>query len=107
MTKITLLTVTVKGQAPLKRDLLKHLGIEPDERIDLEKLPGGDLRIRAAQATNTIDGFLGLLAGKTRKVATIEEMNEGAAAGWAVKASSLSTRRRSSFCLNKDKRRSC
>lgn len=77
------LTVTAKGQVTLKRDLLKHLGVEPGERIDIEKLPGGELRVRAAQATGTIDGFLGLLAGKTRKVATIEEMNEAAAAGWA------------------------
>ncbi len=77
------LTVTAQGQVTLKRDLLKHLGVEPGERIDIEKLPGGELRIRAAQPTGSIDGFLGLLAGKTRKVATIEEMNEAAAAGWA------------------------
>lgn len=77
------LTVTAKGQVTLKRDLLKHLGVEPGERIDIEKLPGGELRIRAAQPTGSIDGFLGLLAGKTRKVATIEEMNEAAAAAWA------------------------
>lgn len=77
------LIVTAKGQVTLKRDLLKHLGVEPGERIDIEKLPGGELRIRAAQPTGSIDGFLGLLAGKTRKVATIDEMNEAAAAGWA------------------------
>ncbi len=77
------LTVTAKGQVTLKRDLLKHLGVEPGERLDIEKLPGGELRIRAAQPTGSIDGFLGLLAGKTRKVATIEEMNEAAAAAWA------------------------
>jgi len=33
--------------------------------------------------TGTIDGFLSLLAGKAKKVATVEEMNEAAAAGWA------------------------
>ncbi len=77
------LTVTAKGQVTLKRDLLKHLGVEPGERIDIEKLPGGELRIRAAQPTGSIDGFLGLLAGKTSKVATIDEMNEAAAAAWA------------------------
>lgn len=77
------LTVTVKGQLTLRRDLLQHLGIKPGERIDFEKLPGGELRLRAARPTGTIDGFLGLLAGKTDKVATIEEMNEAAAAGWA------------------------
>ncbi len=80
------LAVTVKGQVTLKRDLLQHLGIKPGERIDFEKLPGGELRVRAARPTGTIDHFLGLLAGRTRKVATLEEMNEAAAAGWAGKA---------------------
>ena len=77
------LAVTTKGQVTLKRDLLQHLGVKPGERIDFEKLPGGELRVRAAQATGSINGFIGLLAGKTSKVATIEEMNEAIAAGWA------------------------
>lgn len=77
------LTVTTKGQVTLKRDLLQHLGVKPGEQVDLEKLPGGELRVRAARPVGSIDGFLGLLADKTNKVATIEEMNEAAAAGWA------------------------
>ena len=77
------LTITTKGQVTLKRDLLQHLGVKPGEQVDLEKLPGGELRVRAARPVGSIDGFLGLLAGKTDKVATIEEMNEAAAAGWA------------------------
>lgn len=44
---------------------------------------GGEFRVRAARPAGTIDGFLGLLAGKTGKVATIEEMNEAAASGRA------------------------
>jgi antitoxin PrlF len=71
------LAVTVKGQITLKRDLLQHLGIEPGERIEFEKLPGGELRIRAARPTGTIDGFLHALDGKVKlkKPLTIE--------GWA------------------------
>ncbi len=79
------LAVTVKGQVTLKRDLLQHLGIEPGERVELEKLPGGELRIRAARPTGTIDGFLHALDGKVKlnKALTVEEMNAIAAAGWA------------------------
>ena len=33
--------------------------------------------------TGMIHDFIGCLAGKTMKVATIEEINEAAAAGWA------------------------
>jgi len=73
----------MKGQVTLKRELLQHLGIKPGERIELDKLPGGELRVRAARPTGTIDGFLGLLAGKTKKRATIAEINEAAASGWA------------------------
>lgn len=79
------LAVTVKGQVTLKRDLLQHLGIKPGDRVDFEKLPGGELRVRAARTTGSIDGFLHALDGKVKleKPLTIEEMNEIAAAGWA------------------------
>jgi bifunctional DNA-binding transcriptional regulator/antitoxin component of YhaV-PrlF toxin-antitoxin module len=40
------LTVTAKGQVMLKGDLLQHLGIKPGERVDFEKLPGGELLVR-------------------------------------------------------------
>ena len=80
---MTSLTVTAKGQVTLKRDLLQHVGVKPGERIEFEKVAGGELRVRASRPTGSIDAFLGLLAGKTTKVATVEEMNEAAAAGWA------------------------
>jgi antitoxin PrlF len=78
------LTVTAKGQVTLKRDLLRHLGIRPGERVDLEKLPGGELRVRAARPAGTIDDFLHSLDGKVkrRKPLSIEDMNRIAAAGW-------------------------
>ncbi len=80
---MTSLAVTMKGQVTLKRDLLQHLGIKPGERIDFDKLPGGELRVKAAKPTGTIDNFIGRHAGKVRKPITIEEMNDLAAAGWA------------------------
>ena len=81
------LAVTVKGQVTLKRDLLQHLGIEPGERVEFEKLPGGELRVRAARPAGTIDGFFHALDGKVKlkKPLTIEEMSGIAAAGWAGK----------------------
>jgi hypothetical protein len=39
--------------------------------------------LRAARPSGTIDGFLGLLGGKTQKTATLDEINEAASAGWA------------------------
>jgi antitoxin PrlF len=80
---MTTLTVTAKGQVTLRKDLLRHLGVEPGQRIEARELPGGRIEIEAERRTGRIDGFIGLLAGKTRKLATIEEMNEAAASGWA------------------------
>ncbi len=80
---MTTLTVTARGQVTFRKDVLQHLGVRPGEKIDLDKLPGGRVTLKAARHTGTIDSFLGLLAGKTKKVASLDEINEAAAAGWA------------------------
>ncbi len=77
------LTVTAKGQVTLRKDLLRHLGIEPGEKLEMDKLPDGGLTVRAARRTGTIDDFIGLFTSKSDRVISIEEMNEIAAAGWA------------------------
>jgi AbrB family looped-hinge helix DNA binding protein len=82
---MTTLTVTARGQVTFRKDVLHHLGIRPGEKIELDKLPDGRVALRAAKPSGTIDDFLGLLAGKTKKVATLDEINEAAAAGWAGK----------------------
>ncbi len=77
------LTLTSKGQVTLRGNVLKHLGVVPGEKINVELLPNGRAEIRSAKPTGTIDGFIGLLAGKSKVVLTIEEMNKAAAEGWA------------------------
>jgi antitoxin PrlF len=79
------LTVAAKGQVTLERDLLQHRAIKPGERVDFDKLPGRELRVRAARPTGTIDGFLHSLDGKVkrRKPRSIADINRIAAAGWA------------------------
>lgn len=82
---MTTLTVTARGQVTFRRDVLRHLGIKPGEKIELELLPNGLGMLRAARPAGTIDGFFGLLAGRTGKVATLEEINEATALSWAGK----------------------
>lgn len=77
------LTVTARGQVTFRKDVLQHLGIEPGEKIELDKLPDGRVALRAVRPTGTIDSFLGLLAGRTKKIATLEEIHEATTAGWA------------------------
>ncbi|MCU0870047.1 MAG: type II toxin-antitoxin system PrlF family antitoxin [Burkholderiales bacterium] len=79
------LTVTARGQVTFRKEVLQHLGIKPGEKIELELLPDGRGVLKAARPTGSIDTFIGFLAGKTSKVATIEEMGEAAASGWAGK----------------------
>jgi len=76
-------TVTARGQVTFRKEVLQHLGIKPGDKIELQLLPGGKGVIQAAKPAGSIDGFVGLLAGRTSKVATLEEMNEAVAAGWA------------------------
>lgn len=80
---MTTLTVTERGQVTFRKEVLQHLGIKPGDRIELDLLPDGRASLRAARPSASIDGFLGLLAGKAKKVATIEEIEEAAARGWA------------------------
>jgi bifunctional DNA-binding transcriptional regulator/antitoxin component of YhaV-PrlF toxin-antitoxin module len=80
---MTTLTITARGQVTFRRDVLQHLGIRPGEKIAVEKMPDGRVTLHAVRPAGKIDKFVGLLAGKTRKKATIEEINEAAASGWA------------------------
>ena len=82
---MTTLTVTARGQVTFRKDVLQHLGIKPGEKIELDLLPDGRGMLRAARPAGTIQDFVGLLAGRTRKVATIEEINEASAQAWAGK----------------------
>ena len=77
------LTITARGQVTLRKDVLQHLGVRPGETIELHKLPGGKVALMAARPKGSIDKFIGLLAGRTSKVATLEEIKQAAAAGWA------------------------
>jgi bifunctional DNA-binding transcriptional regulator/antitoxin component of YhaV-PrlF toxin-antitoxin module len=78
------LTVTSKGHLTLRKELLQALRIQPGQRVDVEVLPGGRLELHAERATADMSGFISLLAGRTGKTASLEELNEAAAAGWAA-----------------------
>ena len=80
---MTTLTVTSRGQVTFRKKIMQHLGIQPGGKIELDLLPDGRGLIRAARPGGTVDRFIGLLAGKTKRVATIEEINDAAERGWA------------------------
>ena len=79
---MTTLTVTARRQVTYRKDVLRHLGIRPGDRIELDKLPDGRVSLRAVRPAGTIEGFLCLLAGRTATVASLEQIDEAAASGW-------------------------
>ena len=80
---MTTLTVTSRGQVTFRREVLQHLGIKPGEKVEFELLPDGRAMLRAAKPAASIAGFVGLLAGRSSKIASIEEISTAAACGWA------------------------
>jgi len=82
---MTTLTVTARGQVTFRKDVLRHLGIKPGEKIELDLLPDGRGILKAARQPGTIAGFVGLLAGRIQKIATIEEINAATVQAWAGK----------------------
>jgi bifunctional DNA-binding transcriptional regulator/antitoxin component of YhaV-PrlF toxin-antitoxin module len=77
------LKITARGQVTFRREVLQHLGVKPGEKIELELLPNGRGVVRAARPAGTIEGFVGVLAKRTRKVATLDEIHQAAAKGWS------------------------
>jgi AbrB family looped-hinge helix DNA binding protein len=77
------LTVTAKGQVTLRKDLPKHLGVHPGDKIAVDKLPDGRIEVRAAQPAGKISDVFDFLKKKDGPSLSIEEINKIAARGWA------------------------
>ena len=84
---MTTLTVTARGQVTFKKDVLKHLGIQPGDKIHLDLLQDGRAELKAERPQGTWRDLRGVLKGKTNGARlSIEEINKaiaeaGAAAG--------------------------
>jgi bifunctional DNA-binding transcriptional regulator/antitoxin component of YhaV-PrlF toxin-antitoxin module len=77
------LTVTAKGQVTLRKELLKHLGVQPGQQIAVNKLPDGRIEMKAAWPTGKISDVFDLFKNRKRRALSIEEINELARRGWA------------------------
>ena len=83
---MTTLTVTAKGQVTLRKDILEHLGVQPGEKLSVEKLPDGRVEVKAARPTGKISDVFGFLKAKKKgRSLSIEDMNKIIARGWAGK----------------------
>jgi AbrB family looped-hinge helix DNA binding protein len=77
------LTVTAKGQVTLRKDLLKHIGVQPGDKIVVDKLPDGRIAMKAARPTGKISDVFDLFKKRNGPSLSIEQINKVAARGWA------------------------
>lgn len=79
------LTVTAKGQVTLRKDLLKHLGVHPGEKITVHKLPDGRIEMKAVRPTGKISDVFNFLKRENGPSLSVEEIDAIATRGWAGK----------------------
>lgn len=68
------LTVTAKGQVTLRREVLRHLGIAPGDRIDVTLLPDGKAEIAHASTGHDIRALRGVLRRPGQAPVTLDDM---------------------------------
>jgi len=77
------LSITAKGQVTLRKELLRHLGVAPGDKVVFDLLPDGRAELRAAKPEGSIQKFIGSLRRPGTKALSIDEISEAAAQGWA------------------------
>ena len=78
------LRVTAKGQITLRKEVLRHLGVQPGDKLAVDLLANGRIQMRSKGGTSPASVF-GMLARPGSPRLSIEEMNEVAASGWSDK----------------------
>ena len=81
---MTVLTVTSKGQVTLKRDVLRHLGVKPGDKVAVDLLPDGKAALSAERTgEGTISDLFGLLKKPGERPLSLEEIKQITEEGWA------------------------
>ncbi len=75
-------TMTSKGQVTIPAEIRKQLGLSPGDRIAFRKSADGIVIEPATSVVRRTAGMLNRFA-RNSPAATIEEMDEAIAAGWA------------------------
>lgn len=79
------LTVTARGQVTFKKEVLKHLGIQPGDKIHLDLLPDGRAELRAERPQGSWYDLRSVLKGKTNGARlSIKEIGEAIAEAGAT-----------------------
>ena len=76
---MVLLTLTSKNQLTLRKDVVKHLGLRPGDKVEVDLRPNGRAEIGPPRRTGKISDAFGSLKREGQRVLTIEELNEAIA----------------------------
>ena len=76
------LKVTAKGQITLCKEVLNHLGVRPGDKLDVDLLTGGRIRLRPRRG-NSAASIFGMLARPGTPLLSVEDLNQVAASAWA------------------------
>jgi bifunctional DNA-binding transcriptional regulator/antitoxin component of YhaV-PrlF toxin-antitoxin module len=77
-------TVTAKGQVTLRKELLQYLGVQPGEKILVDKLPDGQIAMKAAWPTGEVSDLFDMFKRKSGPRLSIEQIDEITRRGWPV-----------------------
>jgi len=80
---MSILTVTAKGQVTLRKDLRKHLGVQPGEKIIADTLPNGRIEIKASRPKGKISDVFDFLKRENGPSLSIEEIKEVTRRAWS------------------------
>jgi antitoxin PrlF len=77
------LTTTERGQLTIRKEVLRHLGIEPGGKIELDLLPNGKVEMRAPKGKFSMAEVMDHFSRNTYPYASDEEIKEAIERGWA------------------------
>jgi bifunctional DNA-binding transcriptional regulator/antitoxin component of YhaV-PrlF toxin-antitoxin module len=77
------LSVTARGQVTFRKEVLKHLGIQPGGKITLDLLPGGRAELKAERPKGDWDDLVGFIKNKGVHL-TIDEIKEATIEGYVA-----------------------
>lgn len=81
---MTKLSITSKGQVTLRKEVLKHLGLRPGDKVAVDLLPDGRATLSPVRSEQTFRDLSAILKGRTNgRVLSIDELNEAIASAAA------------------------
>ncbi|BBK37034.1 hypothetical protein STAQ_21120 [Allostella sp. ATCC 35155] len=77
------LTITAKGQVTLRRSLMRHLGVKPGDKVEIDTLPDGRIALGPARRSRDILDLYGALAAPGVQPLSLDELDALIAEGWS------------------------